>query len=83
MITLPTKVPMTDRIPLTHATSTIIRCGCGSIDRVEQKDLIENGYTCAGCGRVIPARGDVYAREGRKVRRRMSGLSRKGKKVLK
>jgi len=72
---MPIRTPITEREPLTHAVSTLIRCGCGSIDRIDTKDLIEHGYKCE-CGRTIPARGNVFALNGLRDRKRMSGCSK-------
>jgi len=66
---MPMKHPITESIPVTHAVSTVIRCGCGSVDRVDVKDLLENGYECT-CGRAIPARGDLLKLHGKRAMNR-------------
>ena len=66
---IPSLKPIHDCVPLTHATATIIRC-CGSVDSISTKELLENGWECAICGRRIEPRGDVFKQVGRKIRRK-------------
>jgi hypothetical protein len=58
---------MVDQVPVTYATSTIVRCGCGNVDRM--LDPLA-GWTCPICDREIPARGNVIARLGATVNKR-------------
>jgi len=57
-------IPMAEVVPLTAATSTILRCGCGNIDRLV--DPLD-GWTCCICGRSLPDRHGAFAGLGRKA----------------
>jgi len=59
---------ITEQVPTTFATSTLIRC-CGVPDQIAMKDLLMKGWRCAICGREIPARGNVLANQGKKIKK--------------